>query len=82
MQTRISGIPARIEVTSYIPWRPARLYGHPDSWAPAEGEIEWEVLDRRGRPAPWLAKKLDQQDRHRIELELLEDIKHRNDEDY
>ncbi|MBP8284819.1 MAG: hypothetical protein KAX46_13060 [Chromatiaceae bacterium] len=81
MQTRISGIPARIEVTSYIPWRPARLYGHPDSWAPAEGEIEWEVLDRRGRPAPWLARKLSPADRRDIEKDLIAQCTNR-EEDY
>ena len=81
MQTRISGIPARIEVTSFTPWRPARLYGHPDSWAPAEGEIEWSVLDRHGRPAPWLEKKLTPAERRRIEGELIANCENR-DEDY
>ena len=81
MQTRISGIPARIEVTSYIPWRPARLYGHPDSWAPPEGEIEWTVCDSRGRPAPWLEKKLTPAERRRIEGELIAHCENR-EEDY
>lgn len=81
MMTRISGIPARIEVTSFTPWRPARLYGHPDSWAPAEGEIEWEVLDRRGRPAPWLARKLSPADRRDIEKDLIAQCTNR-EEDY
>ncbi len=81
MMTRISGIPARIEVTSFTPWRPARLYGHPDSWAPAEGEIEFQVMDSRGRPAPWLEKKLTPAERRRIEGELIANCENR-DEDY
>ncbi|MBP8197029.1 MAG: hypothetical protein KAX64_00550 [Chromatiaceae bacterium] len=81
MMTRISGIPARIEVTSFTPWRPARLYGHPDSWAPPEGEIEWTVQDLRGRPAPWLEKKLTPIERRRIEGELIAQCTNR-DEDY
>lgn len=83
MQTRVAGIPCQILVTSYYPATPMKYWKAEEYWQPPqEAEIEWEVLDRRGRPAPWLAKKLDQQDRHRIEVELLEDIKHRNDEDY
>ena len=81
MMTRISGIPARVEVTSYIPWRPARLYGHPDSWAPAEGEIEWVVCDSKGRRAEWLEKKLTPAERRRIEGELIAQCSNR-DEDY
>lgn len=81
MLTRIAGIPARIEVTSFTPWRPARLYGHPDSWAPAEGEIVWTVCDSKGRPAPWLAKKLTPTERRRIEGELIASCENR-DEDY
>ena len=80
MQTRISGIPARIGVTSYIPWRPARLYGHPDSWAPAEGEVEFQVCDSRGRPAPWLEKKLTPAERRRIEGELISQCSNRQDD--
>ena len=83
MQTRVAGIPCQILVTSYYPATPMKYWKAEEYWQPPQdAEIEWEVLDRRGRPAPWLAKKLDQQGRHRIELELLEDIKHRNDEDY
>jgi hypothetical protein len=80
MQTRISGIPARIEVLSFIPWRPARLYGHPDSWAPAEGEIEWVVCDSKGRRAEWLEKKLTHAERRRIEGELISQCSNRQDD--
>lgn len=34
-------------------------------------EVEFDVLDRRGRPAPWLERKLTDADRERIEYEVL-----------
>lgn len=80
MQTRVAGIPARIEILSYIPWRPAKLYGHPDSWAPAEGEIEWTVCDSKGRPAPWLERKLSPADRRRIEADLIAQCSNRGED--
>ena len=35
-------------------------------------EIEFTVLDRRGREAPWLTRKLTPDDVERIETEILE----------
>jgi hypothetical protein len=35
-------------------------------------ESEWDVLDRRGRPAAWLERKLTDDDRQRIEQEIAE----------
>ena len=71
MNTRISGIPCQVDVTTYQLYRPARLTGHPDQYAPPEyEEINFTVFDRRGRPAPWLERKLDDADRKRIINEL------------
>lgn len=39
-------------------------YGYTDS--------EWTVCDRRGRPAPWLDRKLTADDKARIEQEIEE----------
>jgi hypothetical protein len=73
--TTISGIPCRIKLLHYDPGTPAYRGGHPDNWEPEEGgDIAWEVCDRRGRPAPWLARKLTAADNDRIESELLESI--------
>ena len=67
IHARVAGIPALISVTAYSPGRPARLWGHPDSWAPPEyAEIEFQILDRRGRPAPWLERKLTDADRQTL----------------
>jgi hypothetical protein len=35
-------------------------------------ESEWVVLDRRGRPAAWLERKLTDAERSRIEQEVAE----------
>ncbi|MBP6581890.1 MAG: hypothetical protein KA204_00210 [Chromatiaceae bacterium] len=67
MDTRISGIPCQVDVTTYQRYRPARLHGHPDTWAPPEyEEINFSVFDRRGRLAPWLERKMTEADRKRI----------------
>jgi hypothetical protein len=39
-------------------------------------DIEWTVCDQRGRSAPWLAKKLTDDDSSRIASEI---IKHMED---
>ena len=57
IETRIAGIPAIIGVTAFERHGAIR---HADSDLDSRGFIEcdWEVLDRRGRPAPWLARKV------------------------
>lgn len=71
MFTRVAGIPCSIEVTAFAPYRCNRR-GHIDHWLPDElPEIEWRVLDRNGRPAGWLERKLSPAERRRIEGELI-----------
>ena len=71
LEARIAGIPCRIGVTAWERWRPGRLYGPPEDCYPDEGgHGEWEVLDARGRPAPWLARKMTERDADRIEEKL------------
>ena len=71
LQTRISGIPCQIEVTSYYPATPMKWFRNGDCAPPEDEEIEFRVLDRKGYPAPWLEKKMNEEDRIRIEKELL-----------
>lgn len=67
--TRIAGIPCLVDVTGYTP--PLRLgVTMPDR----EESIEFEVLDRRGRPAPWLARKVTSIDEARIMAEYLDEV--------
>ncbi len=58
-QDRVCGIPCIIRVLSWDYYTPAKVNGPPEYCYPEEGgDGEWEVLDRRGRPAPWLEAKL------------------------
>jgi hypothetical protein len=59
-KARVCGIPCVIRVTYWEPYQPAIIRADPgDSHPPEGGDGEWEILDSRGRPAPWLQSKLD-----------------------
>ena len=70
IETRIAGIPCLIGVTSY--GRPAYTAGAPENCAPGDC-AEYDVLDMRGRPAPWLVQKMKMADDTRI-LELIDAV--------
>lgn len=71
IDARIHGIPCKIDVIEFDPGRDADLSGHPDTWQPPEpGTCEYEVCDRKGRPAPWLEAKLNDGDRRAIEARI------------
>lgn len=75
VEIRAAGIPALAGVTHYSYQAPFR--GSPfrcDSDWDYYGfeEIEWDLLDRRGRSAPWLDRKLSQSERGEITRHLLE----------
>jgi len=68
IEAHIHGIPCLIEVTHYAPRLPGRYSGPPESCYPDDPEeIDFTVCDRRGRPAPWLERKMTQADRDEIE---------------
>jgi hypothetical protein len=61
----LGGLPAIARVTSFYPYVPA-------TWdSPSEGgEVEFEILDQRGRPAAWLERRLTDKDRADIDGEV------------
>ena len=61
LETTIHGIPCIIGDIRIVAAEPAtREY-------PGEYEqIDWQVCDRKGYPAPWLERKMDDYDRGRI----------------
>ena len=70
LETNIKGIPCLVNVMTFTKVPP-----DPTTWVSALDfygytEIEFEVLDRRGSPAPWLERKLDDEERSRIEGEI------------
>jgi hypothetical protein len=71
LATHIQGIPCRVRVTHYF-HQPAMGY-----WADSPDdcygytEIDFDVLDRRGRPAPWIERKMDDADTRAIEQEII-----------
>lgn len=69
--SHIQGIPCQIKVVYWEPFVPGRFSGPPEQCYPDEGGYgEWEVLDRKGRKAPWLEKRLNEQETQRIETEM------------
>ncbi len=75
IQTRIAGIPCIAQVTHYMAGDPGRVSGPPEHcYPPDPGELDWIILDRRGRPAPWLERKMTDQDIDRIGSKLLDVI--------
>jgi len=71
--THVQGIPCQARITYYSRARPARIYGPPEDCYEAEdAEVDFTILDRRGRPAAWLERKMTDDDVFRIEGELIE----------
>jgi len=69
--TRVAGIPCQCHVTLYAPGAPMRITGtgFGDAEPPEPEEFEFRLLDRRGRPAPWLEAKLSDDDEDRLLVE-------------
>ncbi len=73
IEARIHGIPCLIDVTHYAASLPGRYSGPPESCYPDDPEeIDFTVYDQRGRPAPWLERKMNDDDRARIETLIRE----------
>lgn len=73
IESRVAGIPCLIGVLYFDSVRGSYSYHAPsDMDYYGYTESEWEVLDSRGRPAPWLERKLTDGDRQRIEQEIAE----------
>jgi hypothetical protein len=68
--THVQGIPCQCRITHFSPAVPMRVYG--PSWddadPPKPEELDYEILDRKGRPAAWLENKITPADRERIEV--------------
>ena len=65
IESRISGIPCLIDVTLFEQWTERPGYY-------TCTEVEFEVCDRRGRPAPWLERKMTGREYDRIVGEIID----------
>ena len=75
------GIPCIIRVTYWEAYLPAIIRADPGDSHPAEGGCgEWEILDRKGKPAPWLEKKLTDKERVRIDEEVFNHMENEHDD--
>lgn len=73
IESRVAGIPCLIGVSHFVCVRGSYSYNAASDWEYyGYSESEWDVLDRRGRPAAWLERKLTDDDRQRIEQEISE----------
>lgn len=73
IESTVAGIPCLIGVTEFSSVSGSYSYNAPsDMDYYGYTESDWEVLDRRGRPAAWLERKLTEADRSRIEREIEE----------
>ena len=73
IETRVSGIPCIAKVTHYSRQEPHRGSAQScDSDWDYTGftECEFDILDRSGKPAAWLERKVTDDDRQRIEQEI------------
>jgi hypothetical protein len=78
---KVSGIPCQAELISYAPFRDGRR-GHIDNWLPDDpAEVEFQILDRKGRYAEWLERKMTEEERWKIE-EALEKTLTESSRDY
>ena len=72
-QTSVQGVPCIVVVTDHC-------YNRPDPYADASEdylggwELDWHLCDMRGAPAPWLEAKLTDEDRQRVEYEIIEEL--------
>jgi hypothetical protein len=68
--TRVAGIPCIARVVHHLVVKGHRGACNPDDYYGYE-EFEVEILDRRGRPAPWLQRKITSADDDRIYSDFL-----------
>ena len=71
-ETRISGIPCLIDPTYVFTQKALGPSCDSDQDCYGYSEVEYNVCDRRGRLAPWLERKMTQEEKEEIETLILE----------
>lgn len=83
LEARIAGIPCKIGVTHFMAQKGSFNY-HAASDMDYHGytEIEYDVLDRRGRKAAWLERKITEDDELNIESSIIKYFEEEAEYDY
>ena len=77
--TRCAGIPCIARVTHYHRQRALGPSADSDCDAARYEEISFALCDQRGRPAPWLERKLSERYADRIQTEISEAMQQGDD---
>lgn len=66
--TKVASIPCKCRVVQYTPYKPMQIHGFGmgDAIPPEPEEFDFQILDTKGHPAPWLAEKLTLNDHARL----------------
>jgi len=72
IESTVAGIPCLVQIDYAFVQRPLGPSADSDWDCYGYADVEFTILDRRGRPAPWLSKKLTDAEKERIENEILE----------
>ena len=83
IEARIAGIPCKVGVSHFMHHAGSYSY-HAASDYDYEGytEIEFEVLDRNGRKAPWLERKMSDKDVMAVESSIIKYFEEEAEYDY
>lgn len=71
-ESTVAGIPCLIRVDYFFKQKPLGPMCDSDMDCAGYVNVDFTVCDRRGRPAPWLDRKLTTEDKERIENEIEE----------
>jgi len=71
VEHRICGIPCLLRVTYFYEQQPMGIYADSDYDCYGYTEVEYDVLDRRGREAPWLERKMGDKERDAAEAAII-----------
>lgn len=74
VDVRILGIPAIANVTHYFRQEPMGRWVDSDLDAQGYVDLEYTICDKRGRPAPWLERKMKQSDHENLWCDVLNKI--------
>lgn len=72
IEARIQGIPCLIDVTYFFEQKPLGRYCDSRDDCYGYTEIEYDVCDRRGRKAPWLERKMKDEDYDAVERLIID----------